>query len=1585
MMQNPQGLAFNYNGVQQFIVPSPSSTTTSSISFYLNGKLVNIQNPDPSMTLLDYLRYYTPYKGVKQHCRQGGCGVCAVMTSYYDSDSGIWRNVSLNACLHLLVTCDGTAVWTTEGIKISSQQYHPIQERIAKTYGLQCGACTTAQVMTQYTALQPGTFMQRNQYEFLEKNFDGNLCRCSCYPGIIKMARSFLPPGLNGSPQVYDSTGALIGWDLNATGPASATTGTDDGFYSNLGNLTSSFTQLNPKGFLLYNPALDVNATSAGTGAGTIADYLKNTTLQSALFINKLKNFNYYRSVSLADTIRTIQTAGVSSVKVVAAGTSWGIPGYGIPNPNTVGLYIDINNVPELHTTVITSTGATFGANVAINKVVSRMFSGASSDLKFNAIANHLFYISGQHVRNIASICGGLVMAKQGHFSSDVAPVMIAANATLNCTYIYPSYTQTANLTIEQYLNLNISGFYCLINSITIPSRQTNEVFWSYRLAQRYFNSHAWLNAAVSYNISSGIISNTKIAFGALDSGVGVARATTAETYLNGKDISSASAGATGALNTIISGALSAIATDVNSLIAPIEAFNGVGGDGKVQFRKNLALTLWYLSFLNLLKSQNWLGNYAKIQKSLETWISGTPESTRLPNLQFADLSQVTIKSDYPAHYGWPRLDAIQIASGEVRYNDDMQIQIGQLWGASALTKIAVGEIDWTSPTTIASLAEARNTPGVEYVVTVFDLYNFVIQNNDYNSANQPGYTVQSITGANFTAGASSQETFANQFINHYGQRVAIVLSEDFELAQRVADRMVFGYKNQFTGYANSVIDAVNKGYVMNNGTTNNGYNNTTYNRQATEVVYNWPYTGGNNSYDLNPSTITYNPSTYQNLLPRSSNMTGFIRPDGSSYTGYYYTGAGGQLLPWSDYVLESTGAYTAEKYQMALERLTSNCYLDENGCYNMYSTHQFQNSGITELKKLGLLDYQLRLKARRIAGAFGQKLSYTMNGHVVSTIVCCWVAKGRLVRLVPSLQEDSQMNGAESETWSPYKVAFNSTGTINSTWLNSYMASNYGANPAWKALSTTVYPSTAADGFTSYMDAIKNLFSYFQNNFGLYMAPNAAAVPRPFRCAYRGPYGQVLNYVYGDILDNISAITGRSFTDISYLNAPQATWWPPFTTNIPINQDRYEWRTMMDRFLTQPQYDYTNRLAQVNAFNAANKYVKRAIEIYFGKYEVNIMTSANSDSLIKIQPDGTVLLYLSYTESGQGGTIKACQLVSSKLKVPLSMIKVVEYDHNLIWGDTGNGGSRGTNTMLRGVEDACNKVLARFAPNLTGAANGDVLAYNLFNTNGTVNPATINLSALMTGSNGLGTVTGWKSLVSSQSSSFYWVQTGTNAQGIKFPTNANPNLSTNVNTLIFQGKAYDSALNGTGAQYNLQNVLSKTPTYIASMSEVEVNMLSGNVNPLRVDIIGDVGNSPNPNVDLGQIYGGYIYSLGMSFKEERTWNTNMQSLITDTWEYKPPCNVDIPSIFNCNFYGFTGPYSVINQTYTLDGKGITECAAMASNSTFFAAKTAIREFRKQELGNTLASRKFDLTMPATPDRIQAAAGLTSGMLNMNS
>lgn len=1587
-----------------------SGNLNTSITFYLNGKLTTVKNVDPTMKLVDYIRYQTPYQGTKQHCRAGGCGVCAVMISYYDTDSQSFRNVSVNSCLRLLVQCDGVAIWTTEGIKISKTQYHPVQERIAKTYGLQCGACTTGQVMAQYTALQPGTFMQKAEYQYLEKNFDGNLCRCSCYPGIIKMARSFLPSGAAGSPQVYDGA-TLVGWDLNATGPGSASTGADGGFYTNYGSSTSNYTQLNPKGFLLYNSALDVNATSNSTISSFLQNYSKTALSQ---YTNSNWGVTYYRATSLADAISNIQSAGVATTKLVASNTSVAVPGYEDPFPNTYTLFLDINGVPELHSTRVTSTGAVFGANVPINKVVSLLTTGASTDSKFNKIADHLFYISGNHVRNVASILGGVVMAKRGGFASDVVPLLVAANATLNATYVYPTYTQSTTLTVPQYLSTVENGFKILLTSVVIPAKATGEVFYSYRLAQRHFNSHAWLNIATSYTVTANVISNSIIAFGGLETGAGYSTAPLTASYLNTKDISSASAGSTGAINTIISGALTNVASDIYTKIAPLAAFNSQYGDGKLAFRKNLANTLWYLSFLNLLQTQGYLSNYAAIQNALEKWISGTTDSTRVPDLVYENYTE-RITSEYPLRDSLPRGDAIAIAAGEARFNDDVPSQPGQLWAVAAGSEIACGSVDWDSATTQNTLAAARATPGIEYVITAQDFYAVSKENATTNLSNYLGFAAANAgnwTGAN-QVNTSNTELFADQFISYKGHRIALVLSQDFDLARRVADNMRFGYKNQYNGYATSVFDGVAREIALNGSTLNNtgtfmlknsvrnyataganAVNNKAYSRNYLPLPL-YPYTGGL-AYptEIDPATIQVGP-TGVNTRPRSATTTIFTLPDGiTTYESYYYTGPNGQIVPWSDFIIQSTGTFTSDKTAMALERKTVNCYRDEQGVYQMNISTHFINLVFALVgPALGLTRAQINGRVKRLGGGFGEKLFIQMNSLVAGALLACYIADGRMVRYVPPIEEEiSKICNGESETWSPYTIGFNATGVLNSVYVNSYSNTVYGINPTWLTNNSTSNPTgyrtvPSSDSMLPYTDASRGFISSLQNLPSSYYTLNVIKVPKVPRSFFRAPYQIHHNLLFGNMIDDIAGYLDRRFTDIAYLNTPQ-TPWVLGTTNPPTNMDRYEWQNMMNRLETN--YNYSSKLAAVQAFNAANKYVKRGIEVYYGKYDglLGLGGVGNFDPYFKILPGGEVLVYAGAVEIGQGAHAKIRQYMASRLKCPPSLITIKE--NNVDYTQSGgNAGSGGTISAIKGLEKACDKFFEKYAQFFTGAANGDLIAYNLYSPTptavaGIVGPPTPiptpqNLSAAMTGNNGLGNPAPWKALIGSLSVSFMYVQTGPAVDSvISYPAQTPFSYANagNANELLFQGTAYPVGIPSYTGAY----VHDTFTVMLAAMSTVEVNILTGNVKIFEADIIADVGNSLNPDIDAGQLYGGYIMGLGAAFKEEKTWDNNLNLLIKNTWDYKPPCNVDIPSVFNIEFYGNTGAYTNTNTRIMLDGKGISEIAVLSVNSTFFAAKAAIREFRKQQG----LSRNFTLIQPATPDRIQAAAGFDPSMLNVN-
>lgn len=62
--------------------------------------------------------------------------------------------MAVNACLCPVVGVHGCSVITVEGIGNTKTRLHPVQERIAKSHGSQCGFCTPGIVMSVYAMLR---------------------------------------------------------------------------------------------------------------------------------------------------------------------------------------------------------------------------------------------------------------------------------------------------------------------------------------------------------------------------------------------------------------------------------------------------------------------------------------------------------------------------------------------------------------------------------------------------------------------------------------------------------------------------------------------------------------------------------------------------------------------------------------------------------------------------------------------------------------------------------------------------------------------------------------------------------------------------------------------------------------------------------------------------------------------------------------------------------------------------------------------------------------------------------------------------------------------------------------------------------------------------------------------------------------------------------------------------------------------------------------------------------------------------------------------------------------------------------------
>jgi xanthine dehydrogenase YagT iron-sulfur-binding subunit len=68
-------------------------------------------------------------------------------------------------------------VTTVEGLS-TGERLHPVQQAFLDQDALQCGFCTSGQIMSAVAAVQQDV---QDVREFMS----GNLCRCSAYPNMV--------------------------------------------------------------------------------------------------------------------------------------------------------------------------------------------------------------------------------------------------------------------------------------------------------------------------------------------------------------------------------------------------------------------------------------------------------------------------------------------------------------------------------------------------------------------------------------------------------------------------------------------------------------------------------------------------------------------------------------------------------------------------------------------------------------------------------------------------------------------------------------------------------------------------------------------------------------------------------------------------------------------------------------------------------------------------------------------------------------------------------------------------------------------------------------------------------------------------------------------------------------------------------------------------------------------------------------------------------------------------------------------------------------------------------------------------------
>lgn len=165
---------------------SAIDSQTDTIRFVLDGKVIELDNVDPTRTVLQFLREDLRRTGTKEGCAEGDCGACTVVIAELSRDGERIVLRAINSCIRFLPTLDGKELITVESLARGGE-LHPVQKALVESHGSQCGFCTPGFVMSLYALYETNPNPTRRE---VDDALAGNLCRCTGYRPIIDAAQN---------------------------------------------------------------------------------------------------------------------------------------------------------------------------------------------------------------------------------------------------------------------------------------------------------------------------------------------------------------------------------------------------------------------------------------------------------------------------------------------------------------------------------------------------------------------------------------------------------------------------------------------------------------------------------------------------------------------------------------------------------------------------------------------------------------------------------------------------------------------------------------------------------------------------------------------------------------------------------------------------------------------------------------------------------------------------------------------------------------------------------------------------------------------------------------------------------------------------------------------------------------------------------------------------------------------------------------------------------------------------------------------------------------------------------------------------
>jgi xanthine dehydrogenase/oxidase len=1496
-----------------------------AVSFYLNGELVTIDEPSPSLLLIDYLR--SPEVGLagpKKPCGQGGCGGCTVILSRWNGDRPEHR--AINSCLRPVCALGGLVVTTVEGTGAARRPNPQFLHH----------ALTASRAAAPFGTPTPPALVQAHDaavmkfQEVLESAHEARAAQervpALCLAGAkaehpTEVSHSGINPvayrlaANNGSQCGYCSVGFVMNMsEFIVNHPNATKKEIEDAFDGNLCRCTGYRSILTGmKTFASNWTAEDEEhrmkclldpGTDSQKPTDVVIPFPGGARGPAEPVTARAGGQAWVTPLTLDELAKILYENREKKCRLVHGNTSFGV--YEAEFPGTQ-LFIDIRLIPELNRpTVSDPAGVTFGAGTSYNDLIDDLARemaarGIGESSPLGACWFMARRTAGRIVRNAASLGGNIMMvlhhiAAGEPFPSDLFTMQVAIGATVDYFELKGADFERRSESVSD-LVAHVTADPSLADRIVLESVRfpagSSQVALAQKVALREVNAHSIVNCGSVFDVSGSSVTTAALVFG------GIApypwHAAKTEAALAGRKLDlGTTAAVLPVLEQEVRGELARWASRMKGL--PSEGFTD-------EYRTQLAVSFLYKAVVHAMEQCGLLVPPPLASAGLITW-GKWPESD-------GRQSYATQAWKKPMAQPYIKVTAMYQTSGQTHYTQELPVPPLTLNAAFVQSRRALAKFHFVVPGNPAPATAAELRQHLSQFASSF--VDLIVAENIKDG------------GINYQGMGLDQPLFAEDSLHFVGQSIALVLAENEQEAIRIADYVTascvaytpIDWPVPWNEPILGLEDAIAKGSIFPDAP-----------KSASFVSHIWRITRPGSRFDWvrekdpldrAPQVRTAAVDGIECLVVESAQING------------------GQ----AHFYME-TQACVAEP-------------VDERRMIVHPSTQSPMEMHQTTAMALGVRYNQIEVQVTSVGGGFGGK---TEQARFVTgpTAVAAYSSK-RPVRLAMPREEDTLMIGKRHAYYGQYQVAID-TGKVrpeDKGLLRGFDTRLWGDGGAFYDCSFIV--SNCIQLRTDNAYRIAN----FQSQIDVCRTNTAPST------AFRS-FGDIQGKnIVENAIDDAAFAAGMLPEEVREKNLYERGDVTPFGQALSYCYIRQVWQYL------KLVSDYRRKRAAVDEYNRKNKWRKQGLAMLPVKYGsgYNLVLLEQAGAMVAInQADGTVTIHQGGVEMGQGLITQVQQVASYVLNVPMEMIYVAGPITSITPQPTSSGASTGTPYNCEVVRQTCQELrqrLLEFGYRMR-EDNGDEWCHQNgidFWNHGDQGWAT---SVPFHGSQSLI----WQNLVqlayqkrvnllATFTSKMHGGEVPVPAMTFK-PQDQQPNIpGIERDTTVTLGGGVDSFVGFT---------------YSAALSVVEVDILTGETKILSSDVVYDMGWSMNPAIDIGQVEGAFVQGIGYLMTEKLVFEEDGPEkgrLNTDnTWRYKPPAVTTIPLSLNVHLFP-RNSLSVRDipedPNEIFSAKEVGEPPMVLANSVFFAIKAAIRASRIERGLSGL----FRFDAPATVQEVRRA------------